>query len=269
MKMEILLESTSNNLLVGSHKVGDGDGDTLFEQRQVHYRMLILDQHIQRNHKSSSIYQEKYEHVGPQDTRPQDGKRSQDDDQRLDLADDLMKAQDHISSLNTCHKTKTTTSKERILKDHWRDRFGDEEDDLKENLEDLEECEEDKAIAIIGAIHDKLNDDWFNNTSEDEDDLEGILDYLEPRSYDGFIDLDDEAYNKRRCRLLEMTYKEPTPILMEKVKVTRYTIGPGWIYTKVKVLGVDEIPRTRDNVAAIRAKLMEKVAHKGNGQANT
>nr|GEU38151.1 putative LRR receptor-like protein kinase [Tanacetum cinerariifolium] len=40
--------------------------------------------------------QERYEHVGPQDTRPQDGERSQDDDQRLDLADDLKKAQDHI-----------------------------------------------------------------------------------------------------------------------------------------------------------------------------
>ncbi|GJZ62584.1 hypothetical protein Tco_0618721, partial [Tanacetum coccineum] len=84
------------------------DGDSV---RQVHYRMLILDQHIQRNHESSSIYQERYEHVGPQDTRPQDGERSQDDDLRLDLADDLKKAQDHISSSNTSHKTKITTSK--------------------------------------------------------------------------------------------------------------------------------------------------------------
>ncbi|GJX44026.1 retrovirus-related pol polyprotein from transposon TNT 1-94 [Tanacetum coccineum] len=45
--------------------------------------------------------------------------------------------------------------------------------------------------------------------SEDEDDLEGILDYLEPRSYDGLIDLDNEAYNKRKCRLLGLTYEEP------------------------------------------------------------
>ncbi|GJR34928.1 hypothetical protein Tco_1210612, partial [Tanacetum coccineum] len=90
-------------------------------------------------------------------------------------------------------------TKERILKDHRRERFRDEENDLEENLEDSEECEEDKENAIMGAIHDKLNDDWFNNISEDEDDLEGILDYLEPRSYDGFIDLDDEAYNKRRA----------------------------------------------------------------------
>ncbi|GJY83282.1 hypothetical protein Tco_0496658 [Tanacetum coccineum] len=160
-------------------------------------------------------------------------------------------------------------TRERILKDHWRERFGDEEDDLEENLEDPEECGEDKANAIMGAIHDKLNDDWFNNTSEDEDDLEGILDYLEPRSYDGFIDLDDEAYNKRRCKLLGMTYEEPTPILIKKVKVTRYTVGPGETYTKVKVLGVDEIPRTRDNVAAMRARLMEKMAHEGNSQEKT
>ncbi|GKC99860.1 hypothetical protein Tco_1170135 [Tanacetum coccineum] len=80
--MEILLEPTSNKLLVGSHKDEDG---------------VIL-----------------YEHVGLQDTRPQDGERSQDDDQRLDLADDLKKAQDHISILNTSHKTKTTTSKYKI-----------------------------------------------------------------------------------------------------------------------------------------------------------
>nr|GEV03646.1 hypothetical protein [Tanacetum cinerariifolium] len=139
----------------------------------------------------------------------------------------------------------------------------------KENLEDPKECGEDKANAIIGAIHNKLNDDWFNNTSEDKDDLDGILDYLEPISYDGFIDLDDEAYNKIRCKLLGMTYMETILILMEKVKVTRYIIGPSEIYTKVKVLGVDKIPRTKDNIAAIRAILMEKMAHEGNGQAKT
>ncbi|GJY69288.1 hypothetical protein Tco_0472270 [Tanacetum coccineum] len=70
-------------------------------------------------------------------------------------------------------------------------------------LERPEECGEDKANIILGVIHDKLNNDWFNNTSEDEDDLEGILDYLKPRSYDGFIDLDDEAYNKRRLFVSE------------------------------------------------------------------
>ncbi|GJW38497.1 RNA-directed DNA polymerase, partial [Tanacetum coccineum] len=78
------------------------------------------------------------------------------------------------------------------------EKFRNEEDDLEENLEDLEGCGEDKANTIMGDIHNKLNNDWFNNTSKDEDDLEGIMDYLEPRSYDGFIDLDDEAYNKRR-----------------------------------------------------------------------
>ncbi|GJW59975.1 hypothetical protein Tco_0109310 [Tanacetum coccineum] len=152
---------------------------------------------------------------------------------------------------------------ERILKDYWRERFRDEEDDLEEYLEDPKECGEDKVNTILGVMHDKLNNDWFN-TSEYEDDLEGILDYLKPRSYDGFIDLDDEAYNKRRCRLLGMTYEEPTLILIEKAKVTRYIVGPGETYTKVKVLGVKKIPRTRDNVAAMRARLMKKMAQEGN-----
>ncbi|GJU62056.1 hypothetical protein Tco_1243891 [Tanacetum coccineum] len=136
---------------------------------------------------------------------------------------------------------------------YWRERLRDKEDDLEENLEDPEECRKDKANTILGVIHDKLNNDWFNNASEDEDDLEGILDYLKPKSYNGFIDLDNEAYNKRRCRLLGMTYQEPTPVIIEKAKVTRYTVGLGETYTKVKLLGVEKIPRTRDNVAAMRA----------------
>ncbi|GJS17204.1 hypothetical protein Tco_0411676 [Tanacetum coccineum] len=41
--------------------------------------------------------QERYEHVGPHDTRSQDGESPQVDDQRLDLADDLKEAQVHIS----------------------------------------------------------------------------------------------------------------------------------------------------------------------------
>ncbi|GJS52920.1 hypothetical protein Tco_0626282 [Tanacetum coccineum] len=100
-------------------------------------------------------------------------------------------------------------TRERILKDHWREKFREEEDAIEGNLEDLEECEEDKENTIKGAIHDKLNDDWLNSTSEDEDDLEGILDYLKPRSYDGFINLDNKSYNKKRCRLLGLTYEEP------------------------------------------------------------
>ncbi|GJW41165.1 hypothetical protein Tco_0067010 [Tanacetum coccineum] len=73
-------------------------------------------------------------------------------------------------------------TRKRILKDHWRERFGEEEDDSEENLEDPEECGKAKAHIIIEAIHDKLNDSWFKDTSEDEDDFEGIIDYLEPKS---------------------------------------------------------------------------------------
>ncbi|GJX75555.1 hypothetical protein Tco_0322366 [Tanacetum coccineum] len=49
-----MLELTSNKLLVGSYNDGDGDGDTLFQQSQVHNCMLILDQHLCRNPESSS-----------------------------------------------------------------------------------------------------------------------------------------------------------------------------------------------------------------------
>ncbi|GJS92352.1 hypothetical protein Tco_0799320 [Tanacetum coccineum] len=59
----------------------------------------------------SSQDQERYDQVGPQDTRSQDGERPQVDDHRLDLADDLKEAQDHISWTIISHKTKITTSK--------------------------------------------------------------------------------------------------------------------------------------------------------------
>ncbi|GKE72894.1 hypothetical protein Tco_1534935 [Tanacetum coccineum] len=48
-------------------------------------------------------------------TRAQDGERPQVDHQRLDLADDLKEAQDHISHSITSHKTKISTSKYKIL----------------------------------------------------------------------------------------------------------------------------------------------------------
>ncbi|GJR76165.1 hypothetical protein Tco_0088530 [Tanacetum coccineum] len=105
----------------------DGDGVILFRQRQVHYRMLILDQHIQRNHESSSIYQERYEHVGPQDTRSQDGKRPQVDDQRLDLADDLkeernMEMEPDIENMMMSEYLEYEAAKERRLWDDVRSR---------------------------------------------------------------------------------------------------------------------------------------------------
>ncbi|GJR47424.1 retrovirus-related pol polyprotein from transposon TNT 1-94 [Tanacetum coccineum] len=50
-------------------------------------------------------------------SQAQDGERPQVDDQRLDLADDLKEAQDHISHSITSHMTKITTSKYKILRE--------------------------------------------------------------------------------------------------------------------------------------------------------
>ncbi|GKA89577.1 hypothetical protein Tco_0811389 [Tanacetum coccineum] len=107
-------------------------------------------------------------------------------------------------------------------------------------------------------IHN-LHEEWFKGTSDDENDIEGIIDYLEPTSYDGFVDLDEEEYNKRRCRLLGMSYIELLPIIIKQVKITRYSLGPGEVYTKPEVLNTEELPRTRNNFATIRSNIMEEV----------
>ncbi|GJX63943.1 hypothetical protein Tco_0298286 [Tanacetum coccineum] len=72
--------------------------------------------------------------------------------------------------------------------------------------------------------------EWFKGTSCDfmSSIIEGsLIDYLEPTSYDGFIDLDEEEYNKRRCRLLGMPYIAPLPLIIEQVKITPYSLGLG------------------------------------------
>ncbi|GJZ01353.1 zinc knuckle CX2CX4HX4C containing protein [Tanacetum coccineum] len=96
-------------------------------------------------------------------------------------------------------------------------------------------------------------------TSDDENDIEGIIEYLEPTSYEGFIDLDEEEYNKRRCRLLGMPYIEPLPIIIEQVKLTRYSLGPGEVDTKLEVSNMEELPRSRNNVATLRRNIMDEV----------
>lgn len=115
---------------------------------------------------------------------------------------------------------------------------------------------------MLKVIYDKLDDNWFRDNSEDEDDLEGILDFLKPDSYEGFTNSDTEVYIDRRCKLLGITYTEPSPIIVEKVEVIRYTLGHGEAYTEVRILGVEEMPRTNENVTGMRAKMMEKASNK-------
>ncbi|GJY20915.1 hypothetical protein Tco_0393481 [Tanacetum coccineum] len=106
-----------------------------------------------------------------------------------------------------------------------------------EDREDLENFRDAKIELILDNVYDKLDDDWFNGTVIDEEDLDGIVDYLELKSYDGFIDVDDKAYKKKReCS------------------------------TKGRILQIDKLPRTSTNVATIRAELMKEMDAGGSVQ---
>ncbi|GJX27750.1 serine--tRNA ligase-like protein [Tanacetum coccineum] len=106
-----------------------------------------------------------------------------------------------------CGKVNNIT-KEKILQNFWDNKLGGQtqEKTITKEQEDLEKCKETKTRAIIRAMVNKLPEEWFSGVSKDKDDLEGIIDYLEPTLYDGFIDLDDEAYKLRRNKLLGMPY---------------------------------------------------------------
>ncbi|GJW52537.1 reverse transcriptase domain-containing protein [Tanacetum coccineum] len=181
---------------------------------------------------------------------------STNDDERIDLAwNDL--------SLNDWMKIRygkiCKSTRDRILKDHWKEKFGEEDDDTDEGWEDSKKCREEKIDAILDTVFHKLDDSWFSGETQDEDDLYGITDYLEPTSYDGFIDSEDEAYKERLCNLLGTPYRKPPLILIKMVEVTRYNIGLGKTYTKTKILGIDEIPKTSTNVSNIHVVLMDKL----------
>ncbi|GKC63405.1 hypothetical protein Tco_1096003 [Tanacetum coccineum] len=96
---------------------------------------------------------------------------------------------------------------------------------LTEEQEDPGKCGETKTRAIIGAMINKLPEEWFSGVSKDMDDLEGIIDYIEPTLYDGFIDHNNEAYKRRRNKLLGMPYTEPPPIIKEEAEITKYNLG--------------------------------------------
>ncbi|GKB58399.1 hypothetical protein Tco_0914585 [Tanacetum coccineum] len=133
------------------------------------------------------------------------------------------------------------------------------EKEEEDNLEIQEECEENKDVAKLKAIYDKLDDNWFQDSSDDEEDIIGILDYLEPNSYNGFTNCENESYNKRKCELLGMTYTKAPPIIIKKAEITRYILGPDESYTKVNILEIDGLLRTQENVADIRAKIVREV----------
>ncbi|GJV75470.1 hypothetical protein Tco_1507054 [Tanacetum coccineum] len=113
--------------------------------------------------------------------------------------------------------------------------------------EDLENFGDEKMELTLDIVLDKLDDEWFIGTVEDEDDLDRIVDYLELKSYDGFINVGDEAYKKRMCEFLGMTYETPTSILIKKVEITR----------------------TSTNVAAIRVELVKEMDSGGSVQRET
>ena len=128
-----------------------------------------------------------------------------------------------------------------VVKDEeYKTRWGEKKDHCKKEL-----------------IVDKLDDKWFNGMKFDDDDIDGIMDYLELQGHDGFTDLDDEAYEQRRCKLLGIPYKSPPPIIAEAYEV--YNLGPDERFSMIRRIGKMEYKRTATNVAWIRHNLMKEM----------
>ncbi|GJS64738.1 serine--tRNA ligase-like protein [Tanacetum coccineum] len=118
------------------------------------------------------------------------------------------------------------------------------------------------------------NDWWRKDLSGNSDygDEENLIDEefdVACTQKESYYVTNGEAYKERMCKLLGMSYKKPSPITIEKVEVTRYTVVLRESYTKLKVIEIEEMPRTISNVAMIRAKLMEDMDKRGSGLRTT
>ncbi|GJV90618.1 hypothetical protein Tco_1538431 [Tanacetum coccineum] len=69
---------------------------SILTDSKIHLNMVMELKNIKKDGYIRFQHQEQYEHVGPEVTRSQEGKRSQDDDKRLCLVDDLKEVQVHI-----------------------------------------------------------------------------------------------------------------------------------------------------------------------------
>ncbi|GJR55169.1 hypothetical protein Tco_1405690 [Tanacetum coccineum] len=106
--------------------------------------------------------EEKYEHVGSKVTSTQDGKRSQDDDKRFYLADDLKEAQNHMQD-----KLKGTSSSLKS-KDHYayhKLKYKDSRPRAK--TEDIRRIGATRVVegvdgdGVVASVDDVVNGEWL------------------------------------------------------------------------------------------------------------
>ncbi|GJW64102.1 hypothetical protein Tco_0115986 [Tanacetum coccineum] len=97
MTMEILPEPTSNKLCDSILQSGNPVKEIFLKLNPLDHSDEVLKlKNFKKDDYTSFHDLEKYEHVGLKVTCSQEGKRLQDDDKRLDLADDLKEAQHHM-----------------------------------------------------------------------------------------------------------------------------------------------------------------------------
>nr|GEW80075.1 hypothetical protein [Tanacetum cinerariifolium] len=69
------------------------------------------------------------------------------------------------------------------------------------------------------------NGDVYEMLDLDDDDLEMVEDYLDINPNDGFVDIKEKEFEKRKCKLLRIPYFEPALMTEEKFLVTKYKFG--------------------------------------------
>ncbi|GJR51761.1 hypothetical protein Tco_1402282 [Tanacetum coccineum] len=112
--------------------------------------------------------QERYEHVNPQDTRSHDGERPQADDQRLDLADDLKEAQDHISSFSIDNEVLENLTKQvTLLAQQYKTQFPQTNNQLRTSSNKRNQATVQNGRVVVQNVQGRQNRVQGNNAMGD------------------------------------------------------------------------------------------------------
>lgn len=81
--------------------------------------------------------------------------------------------------------------------------------------------------------------------------MEELDDYLIKDDYSNFFNKSEEAFIKRKCKLLGITYHNPPMMISKKFEVIKYSLGPCKEYVAIKTKEFIRLTRSEENVSQL------------------